>query len=54
MGAAVGGETRSAAGFGTDPAEPDTADYAHKASYLSAAMLASAEHVPDTPAAAQE
>ena len=38
-------------GFGI---EPGTADYAHKASYLSAAMLASAEHVPDTPAAAQE
>ena len=34
--------------------EPDTADYAHKASYLRAAMLASAEHVPDTPAAAAE
>ena len=33
--------------------EPDTADYAHKASYLSAAMLASAVHVPDTPAAAE-
>ena len=33
--------------------EPNTADYAHKASYLSAAMLASAEHVPDTPAAAE-
>ena len=33
--------------------EPGTADYAHKASYLSAAMLASAEHVPDTPAAAE-
>ena len=38
-------------GFGI---EPGTADYAHKARYLSAAMLASAEHVPDTPAAAQE
>ena len=38
-------------GFGI---EPGTADYAHKASYLSAAMLASAEHVPDTPAAAAE
>ena len=34
--------------------EPNTADYAHKARYLSAAMLASAEHVPDTPAAAAE
>ena len=33
--------------------EPDTADYAHKATYLSAAMLASAEPVPDTPAAAE-
>ena len=38
-------------GFGI---EPGTANYAHKARYLSAAMLASAEHVPDTPAAAQE
>ena len=33
--------------------EPNTEDYAHKARYLSAAMLASAEPVPDTPAAAQ-
>ena len=34
--------------------EPGTEDYAHRARYLSAAMLASAEHVPDTPAAAAE
>ena len=34
--------------------EPATADYAHKASYLRAAMLASAEHVPDAPAASTE
>ena len=34
--------------------EPATAGYAHKANYLRSAMLASAENVPDTPAALTE